>query len=148
MFRHYIKAIAAILFLTFPLMALAKEPAPTPKGKLVFVAMTGPEDTLTLGSSFRHALAAKKSGHLEDVVWLSWGRAVTALDPKLDILPKEVKEHAKAAQKAGVRLVACGQALKKWDIDAKKLEPKAEVVANGVDELAKLVSQGYQVIRY
>ena len=139
--------LTAVLFL-FPMAAMAKDPPPSPKGKLVFVAMTGPEDAGTLSSSFRHALAAKKSGYLEDVVWLSWGRTVVALDSETSVLPKEVKEHAKAAQKGGVRLVACGQALKKWNVDRAKLEPKVEVVANGVDELARLVSLGYEVIRY
>lgn len=128
--------------------ARADAKAPTPRGKLVFVAMTGPEDVATLSSSFRHALAAKNSGHLEDVVWLSWGRAVSALDPKLEIVPAEVRAHAQAAWEGGVRLVACGQALRKWGIDPAALTPKAEVVPNGVDELARLVAQGYQVIRY
>lgn len=147
MFRSLWATLIAALFLAIPLTAIAKDP-PRPKGKLVFVAMTGPEDTTTLASSFRHALAAKESGYLEDVVWLSWGRAVVALDPKVSVLPKEVGESAKAAQKGGVRLVACGQALRKWNVDAEKLEPKAEVVPNGVAELARLVSLGYEVIRY
>ena len=47
-----------------------------------------------------------------------------------------------------MRLVACGQALKKFDIDPNKLTPEAEVVANGVVELSRLVAEGYQVIRY
>lgn len=147
MLRPLLAILLALVFLAVPLSAGAKEPT-APKGKLVFVAMTGPEDASVLASSFRHALAAKKSGRLEEVVWLSWGRAVVALDPSVDVLPKEVKENAKAAHAGGVRLVACGQALRKWNVDARKLEPKAEVVANGVDELARLVSLGYEVIRY
>lgn len=147
MIRRLFSIWMAVACMTIAITAVAKDP-PAPKGKLVFVAMTGPEDTSVLASSFRHALAAKKSGYLEDVVWLSWGRAVMALDSTLDVLPAEVKESAKAAQKGGVRLVACGQALRKWNIDAKRLEPRAEVVPNGVDELARLVSLGYQVIRY
>lgn len=143
--------LAAFSMLLIPGLALAKSPAEAPKqpkGKLVFVAMTGPEDLGVLSSSFRHAAAAKRSGHLEDVVWLSWGRAVVALNPDLDVIPSDIHEQAAAAQKAGVRLVACGQALKKWGIDPETLRPKAEVVANGVDELARLVSLGYQVISY
>lgn len=147
MIRHLLTTLLAIVLLAIPMTVFAKDP-PAPKGKLVFVAMTGPEDSATLASSFRHALAAKQSGYLEDVVWLSWGRAVVALDPKVSVLSAEVKESAKAAQKGGVRLVACGQALRKWNIDESKLEPKAEVVANGVNELARLVSLGYEVIRY
>lgn len=147
MIRHLLTMLLAAVLMAIPMAAVAKEP-PAPKGKLVFVAMTGPEDAVTLASSFRHALAAKKSGYLEDVVWLSWGRAVVALDSEASVLPAEVKESAKAAQKGGVRLVACGQALRKWNVDESKLEPKADVVANGVNELARLVSLGYEVIRY
>lgn len=147
MIRSLVSTLLVLMLLVVPLSAGAKDP-PAPKGKLVFVAMTGPEDATVLSSSFRHALAAKKTGRLEEVVWLSWGRAVVSLDPRVSVLPAEVKEAAKAAHAGGVRLVACGQALAKWNIDPKKLEPKAEVVPNGVDELARLVSLGYEVIRY
>lgn len=142
--------LAVVSLLGLPALASAKAPADPParKGKLVFVAMTGPEDIGTLSSSFRHAMAAKRSGHLEEVVWLSWGRAVTALDPTISAIPADVRAQAVEAEKAGVRLVACGQALRKWGIDPSTLSPKAEVVPNGIDELARLVSQGYQVIRY
>jgi intracellular sulfur oxidation DsrE/DsrF family protein len=145
-----VRILVFVSLLLFPALALAAPAAeaPAPKGKLVFVAMTGPEDVATLSSSFRHALAAQKSGHLEDVVWLGWGRAVSALDPKLGIIPDDVRKQARAAKDGGVRLVACGQALQKWDIDLATLAPQAEVVPNGVDELARLVSLGYQVIRY
>ena len=122
--------------------------APAKKGKLVFVATTGLEDVGTLSSSFRHALNAKKSGHLSDVVWLTYGRAVVALDPTVKAVPESVRRHARAAKQGGVRLVACEQALKKFDIDPNKLMPEAEVVANGVTELSRLVAEGYQVIRY
>lgn len=149
MFRSF-SLLFALTSMALASTAFAKEPAPapTPKGKLVFVAMTGAEDIGTLSSGFRHATAAKRSGYLEDVVWLSWGRAVVALDPTVSAVPAEVRTNADEARKAGVRLVACGQALRKWGIDPATLSPKAEVVPNGVDELARLVSLGYQVIRY
>lgn len=147
MIRTVLLSLFSLALLVAPAGVLADE-APTPKGRLVFVAMTGPEDAATLSSSFRHALAAKKSGHLEEVVWLAWGRAVLALDPTVSAIPADIREQAKAAREGGVRLVACGQALKKWGIDPKTLEPAAEVVPNGVDELARLVSLGYEVIRY
>lgn len=145
-----ISLILALSMLAFAGTALAEasKPATAPKGKLVFVAMTGAEDLGTLSSSFRHAAAAKRSGHLEDVVWLSWGRAVVALDPTVSGIPADIRTQAEEAQRAGVRLVACGQALRKWGIDPATLSPKAEVVPNGIDELARLVSLGYQVIRY
>lgn len=134
-----------VVFTTSPSLADEK---PAPQGKLVFVSTTGLEDIGTLSSSFRHAVAAKKSKHLSDVVWLSYGRAVVALDPTVKAVPESVRDHARQAKEAGVRLVVCGQALKKYDIDPKKLVPAAEVVPNGIDELARLVAEGYQIIRY
>ncbi|WP_375765265.1 DsrE family protein [Archangium gephyra] len=141
-----------------PLAALAAEPSPVPQaaaqktparqGKLVFVSTTGLEDIGTLSSSFRHAKTAKESGYLSDVVWLSYGRAVVALDPAVKAVPEGVRKEAQAAKAAGVRLVACGNALEKFGIDPKKLQPQAEVVDNGVAELSRLVAEGYQVIRY
>lgn len=140
---------AAFAFLPTTLQAApASKPAPTKQGKLVFVATTGLEDVGTLSSSFRHATNAKKSGHLSDVVWLTYGRGVVALDPTVKAVPESVRKYAREAKAAGVRLVACGQALKKFDIDPKRLEPAAEVVPNGIDELARLVADGYAVIRY
>jgi intracellular sulfur oxidation DsrE/DsrF family protein len=99
-------------------------------------------------SSFRHAKAARESGYLSDVVWLSYGRAVVALDPTVKAVPESVRKEAQEAKAAGVRLVACGNALAKFDIDPKKLQPQAEVVDNGVAELSRLVAEGYQIIRY
>lgn len=152
MFRKICMSLFAVCLLALPAAALAGEPpaapTPAPKGKLVFVAMTGPEDVLTLSSSFRHALAAKKSGRLEDVVWLGYGRSVVAFDPTVKVVPEDVRKNAAEARKAGVKLLVCGQALAKWGMDPQKLEPQAEVVANAIDELARLVSEGYQIIRY
>lgn len=143
-FSAFLVALA-VLFSANP--AFAKEKA-APQGKLAFVSTTGLEDIGTLSSSFRHALAAKKSGHLSDVVWLSYGRAVVSLDPTVKAVPESVRDYARKAKEAGVRLVVCGQALRKYDIDPKKLVPAAEVVPNGIDELARLVAEGYQIIRY
>lgn len=144
--------------LVLPASALAQPPGaarsaparttPAPKGKLVFVATTGLEDLGTLTSSLRHAAGAMKSGHLSEVVWLTYGRAVVALDPTVKAVPAEVRKVAEEAKAAGVRLVACGNALEKFDIDPRKLQPAAEVVPNGVAELSRLVAEGYAVIRY
>lgn len=151
---HRRLVLVLTLLLLGPLAAFAAAPkakAPTPaarQGKLVFVATTGLEDLTTLSSSFRHAKAAKESGYLADVVWLSYGRAVVALDPTVKAVPEDVRREAQLAKAAGVRLVACGVALKKYDIDPKTLLPSADVVDNGVAELSRLVAEGYQIIRY
>lgn len=144
--------LLAVLLLA-PLASLAAAPAAKPatpvrQGKLVFVSTTGLEDLGTLSSSLRHARTAKASGYLSDVVWLSYGRSIVALDPTVKAVPGEVRKLAQEARAAGVRLVACGNALEKFDIDPKALQPQAEVVPNGIDELSRLVAEGYQVIRY
>jgi uncharacterized protein len=154
--RFLLLLIATLV--TAPLAALSAAPSqslqaadkkvPARQGKLVFVATTGLEDIGTLSSSFRHAKAAKESGYLSEVVWLTYGRAVVALDPTVKAVPESVRKEAQEAKAAGVRLVACGNALEKFDIDPKKLQPQAEVVDNGVAELSRLVAEGYQVIRY
>ena len=151
--RNLLLVLAALVIV--PLAAIAAGPSqatekktPARQGKLVFVATTGLEDIGTLSSSFRHAKTARESGYLSDVVWLTYGRAVVALDPTVKAVPEGVRKEAQAAKVAGVRLVACGTALAKFDIDPKKLQPEAEVVDNGVAELSRLVAEGYQVIRY
>ncbi|MFP2957352.1 DsrE family protein [Myxococcus sp. 1LA] len=145
--RFLLLLVSALI--TAPLAALGAPPSqPARQGKLVFVATTGLEDIGTLSSSFRHAKSAKESGYLSDVVWLTYGRAVVALDPTVKAVPAEVREVAQEAKAAGVRLVACGHALQKFGIDPKKLQPPADVTANAVVELSRLVAEGYQVIRY
>ena len=143
--KHLFSALIA-LCLALPLAARATGEAP--KAKLLFVTTTGLEDVGTLSSSFRHAVAATKSKHVEDVVWIGYGRAIVAFDPTVEAVPASVREQAKAALASGVKLKVCAQALRKYGIDPEKVEPKAEVVANAIDEVARLVAQGYQVINY
>lgn len=147
MLRNAFALLLTLALFAAPATALAKE-TPKAKGKLVFVATTGLEDIGTLSSSFRHAKTAKESGYLSDVVWLAYGRAVVALDPTVQAVPAEVRKQAQEAKDAGVKLVACGHALKKYGIDPKHLQPQATVVDQGVVELSRLVAEGYQVIRY
>ena len=128
--------------------ATQQKKAPQKQGKLLFVAMTGLEDLNTLTSSLRHARIAKESGYLSDVVWLSYGRSIVSFDPTVKAVPASVKEELKLAQAAGVELVVCNNSLQKYGIDPKTIEPKARVVPKGAEELARLVSEGYQVIRY
>jgi intracellular sulfur oxidation DsrE/DsrF family protein len=146
---RFFSFLLAFGMLALPLASFAADAPPAqPKAKLLFVTTTRLEDIGTLSSSFRHALAATKSEHVSDVVWIGYGRAIVALDPTVSAVPDSVRQHAAAAKAGGVRLVACAQALKKYDIDPAKLQPKAEVVANAIGEVARLVAQGYQVINY
>lgn len=124
------------------------KPQAPAKGKLVFVTTTGLEDLGSLSSSLRHAKAAVESGLLSEVVWLSYGRSIVVLDPSLSAVPDHVRTLAKEAKAAGVRMVACASAVQKFGMNPKMLEPQAEVVPNGIHELARLVNEGYQIIRY
>ncbi len=122
--------------------------APAPRGKLVFLLTTGLEDVQTMTASLRHAKIAKESGHLEDVVWLAYGRGVQALAGKMAARPAPVAAFAKEAQAAGVRLIVCRTALDHMGIPPETLDPRPEIVPMGVVKLAELVAQGYEVVRY
>lgn len=147
-----IRSLLALTLLMTPMLAIASGPKveapPQKKGKLVFVATTGLEDIGALGSSFKHARIAQESGYLEKVVWLAYGRSVVAVDPTVKAVPDNVRTLAKEAKESGVELVVCGNALSQFGIDAKTIEPQARVVPQGVVELSRLVSEGYEVIRY
>lgn len=147
--RLWMFLLATAMVALAPLTADADDAAPaSKKAKLLFVTTTGPEDVSMLSSSFRHAAVAAKSAHTSDVVWLGYGRSVVVFDPTVSVLPASVKEQALAAQKAGVRLVVCAQALKKWGIDPGTLPEGVEVVANAIDELAKLAADDFEVLKY
>lgn len=141
---HRVLPLACAALVLANASAAAAEPAPA----MVFVANTGLEDVQTLTSSLRHAKAAKESGHLSKVVWMVYGRAVVALDPKVGAVPESVPKLAKEAADAGVELVVCGQALAKYGIAPEKMAIKARVVPNAITELAKLVAEGAVPIRY
>jgi intracellular sulfur oxidation DsrE/DsrF family protein len=133
-----------------PSAVAAAPPAAVPvaAGGMVFVANAGLEDIGTLSSSLRHAKVAKESGHLEDVVWIVYGRAIVILDPTVKAVPQGLRDDVAAARAAGVRIVACGVALEKYGIDPARLEPQAEVVPNGINEVARLAAEGYALLRY
>lgn len=139
-----------------PAEAWARRPAtversvqrPAEQTGLVFVANTGLEDVGTLSSSLRHAIAAKQSGHLDEVVWMVYGRAVVILDPTVKAVPSSLRDELDAAAKVGVRIVACAVAMEKYDIDPATIPEVVEVVPNAMAELARLVAAGHAVLRY
>lgn len=149
---RYVAMLLSLAVLS-PAPASARGPAATAAPArehtgLVFVANTGLEDIGTLSSSLRHAAAAKKSGHLDAVVWMVFGRAIVLLDPDVGAVPDGLKADLRAAQEAGVEIVACANALGKYGIDPARLDPGIRVVPNAMDELARLVADGYAVLRY
>ena len=118
-------------------------------GKMVFVLTTGLEDIQAVNMAIRHAGMALKSGYLDDSVLLVYGRAVQAFSKDITARPPQTAAFIKEAKEAGVRILICGEALKRFDIPREKLEPGVDaVVPNSIVTLAELVSRGYQVIKY
>lgn len=118
-------------------------------GKLVFVLTTGTEDLQTAASVFNHSVLAHQSGFLDDTVLLVYGRSVQLFDRNITAKPPSIPQAIQKAQDAGVRIIVCAEALRKFDIPEDRLEPGvAEVVPNTIPTLAELVSKGYQVIKY
>ena len=60
--------------------------AEKPHGKIVLVGQSGPEDMMKLGAPYHHAVLMKKTGRLEDVAIVVYGRAVAALSTPLWML--------------------------------------------------------------
>lgn len=148
--RLFAVAALAIPLFVAPSVFAAKPEASVPQAKtgLVFIANTGLEDVQTLSNSLRHATAAKASGHLDEVVWLVYGRAILSLDPSVKAVPASVRENLEQARAAGVRLVACGHALEQHGIDPATIPAGVEVVPNAMHELARLVAGGFEALRY
>jgi intracellular sulfur oxidation DsrE/DsrF family protein len=143
------------LALLVPTVASAAPPASTPAAPapkrapgLVFIANSGLEDLQTLSNSLKHAKAAQESGYLDQVVWLVYGRAIVLLDPGVKAVPASLREDLAAAKASGVRLVACAQALDRNGIDRAGVDPTVEVVPNAMNELGRLIADGYEVVRY
>ncbi|MCK6516948.1 DsrE family protein [Myxococcota bacterium] len=128
----------------------AAAPAEEVKAKtgLVFIANTGLEDVQTLAASLKHAKAAMESGQVDEVHWIVYGRATAILDPDLKTIPETLKADVEAARAAGVRLVACGNAIDRNGLDRARLAFPVEVVDSGIAEVARLSALGYGLLRY
>ncbi len=132
--------------------AEGKSPAatePRGHGKLVVVLTSGLEDLQSVNMAIRHAGMAKKSGYLDDVVLLVYGRGVQALAREITAKPPQIGAALQEAKEAGVHILVCGEALKKFNIPREALEPGVEeVVPNAILTLSELVSKGYQILKY
>lgn len=114
---------------------------------LVFALRTGLEDASTLEGAFRHAKAIKEAGLLAEVTVIVYGRAIVVFDPTMT-LPADVKASFEGARSAGVRIVACETALRKYGIAPEDAARVAEVVPQGAVEISRLVAAGHEVLSY
>lgn len=118
-------------------------------GKMVFVLTTGLEDLQAVNMAIRHATMALKSGYLDNSVLLVYGRGVQAFSKEITAKPPQTSVFINQANQAGVRILVCGEASKRFNISKEELEPGVDsVVPNAIVTLAELVSNGYQVIKY
>lgn len=118
-------------------------------GKMVFVLTTGLEDLQAVNMAIRHSGMALKSGYLDDSVLLVYGRGVQAFSKNITAKPAQTSAFIKEAKQAGVRILICGEAIRRFNIPKEELDPGVDaVVPNSIVTLAELVSKGYQVIKY
>ena len=127
----------------------SEEPGSKGHGKMVFALTTGLEDLQSVTMAIRHSGMAKKSGYLDDSVLLVYGRAVQAFSKDITAKPPALAAAIKEAKESGVRIIVCGEAIKRFNISKDDLEPGvSEVVPNSIVTLAELVSKNYQIIKY
>ncbi len=134
-----------------PVMAGETESAAEPKGhgKLVVVLTSGLEDLQSVSMAIRHAGMAKKSGYLDDVVLLVYGRGVQVFAKEITAKPPQIGKMIEETKEAGVHIQICAEALKRFNIPQDQLEPGVEeVVPNAIVTLSELVSKGYQILKY
>jgi intracellular sulfur oxidation DsrE/DsrF family protein len=155
----WILATLLIALVGWPILASEKSDVREPRenasvepkshGKLVVVLTSGLEDLQSVNMAIRHAGMAKNSGYLDDVALLVYGRGVQAFAKEITAKPPQVGKSIQEAKDAGVRILVCAEALKKFNIPHDGLEPGVqEVVPNAIITLSELVSQGYQILKY
>jgi hypothetical protein len=141
-------ALAALVLFTAlaPAPALAAKappataaPAPQAAPGLVFVLRTGLEDAVTLSSALRHAKVAKESGAIAEVTVVVYGRAIVIFDKDVK-MPEDIGANLVAARAAG--------ALDKYGIPESVAAEQAEVVAQGIVEIARLAALGHALLPY
>jgi hypothetical protein len=157
--NHWIAAALLAALVGSPVMAAegtdtknAGDPAsaePKGHGKLVVVLTSGLEDLQTVNMALRHAAMSKKSGYLDDVVLLVYGRGIQVFAKDITAKPPQVGKAIEEAKAAGVHIRVCAESMKKFNIAKEGLEPGVEeVVPNAIVTLSELVSKGYQILKY
>ena len=126
----------------------AKPKPPPPHGKIVLVGFTGLEDPRKLLAPYKHALAMKKTGRLEAVALVIYGRAVDALSTREKALPPQIDEAIRAVHAAGIPIFVCENALQAAQIALADVRPEATPIPSGAAKIAELVSEGFVPLQY
>jgi hypothetical protein len=148
-------AAFSILVVTSPMVKAGPQAGPVGPAagdrpdKAVFLLTTGLEDVHALDTLLQYAISAKKSGHLSDVAVLADSRGVEILAANMGARPAQTAALAKQAKAAGVRFLVTAHGLKQFDMTVADLDPKPdEIVPDGGDRLAELISQHYEIIHF
>lgn len=128
--------------------AAAHPKAPVRHGKVVLVGLTGPEDAQKLVAPYRHALIMEKTGRLQAVAIVVYGKAVAALSTKAQGMPPALDEAIRAAHAAGIPIYVCENALQHAGIALTDVRPEATPVPSGAAKIAELVSEGFAPLQY
>jgi hypothetical protein len=148
-------AVFVMLMITSPMVKAG--PQSRPEGstvgdrpdKVVFLLTTGLENVHALDSLLQYAISAKKSGHFSEVAVLLDSRGGEMLSPNVKARPAQTAALAKQAKAAGVRFLVTAPGLEQVNLAAAELDPKPdEIVPDGGDRLAGLISQNYRVIHF
>lgn len=148
-------AAFSILVVTSPMVKAGPQAGPVRldlgdrPNKLVYLLTTGLENVRSLDILLQYAISAKKSGHLSEVAILTDSRGVEILAASQSTRPAQTAALAKQAKAAGVRFLVAEAGLKQVNMTAADLDPKPdEIVPDGGDRLAELISQHYEVIHF
>lgn len=115
----------------------------------MFVLTTGLEDAQTMTAVFRHAETAAAQRKLRDVAILVYGRGIQAFDARNKARPPGLVELIAKAQRAGVRVILCAQAIDKMGLDRDRLDPApTEIVPNAIATLVDFVARDAAVVSY
>lgn len=125
----------------------ARSSSAAPHGKIVLVGFSGLEDPRKLIAPYKHALAMKKTGRLEAVELVIYGRAVDALSAKQQV-PPELDEAIRAVHAAGLPIFVCENALKAAHIPLSDVRSEATPIPSGAAKIAELVSEGFVPLQY
>ena len=148
-------AAFSILVVTSPMVKAGPQAGPVAAtggdrpNKLVYLLTTGLENVRSLDTVLQYAISAKKSGHLSDVAILADSRGVEILAASQSTRPAQIAALVSQAKAAGVRFLVAEPGLKQVNMTAADLDPKPdEIIPDGGDRLAELISQHYEVIHF
>jgi intracellular sulfur oxidation DsrE/DsrF family protein len=151
--RHATRLLAAVLLATAGGLASAASPAATPPAVAAAPAEGAREQAIFAVSDADPQKWSLTLGNIGNAIdGLGAGAAEIELvvyGPGIAMLKKDspVAERIAAAQKSGVRVVACQNSMRGFHLELADLAPGVAVVPSGVVELIRRQHAGYAYVR-